>query len=412
MRQYATVREVLDVFRQRDVGFLAASVAYYAFVSLLPLVVLTVVAASTVGGEQLTNEVIRLAEDFLSPTGQAEFIGILTDTGGQSSATAVSVVVLLWSAMKVFRGLDTAFSTIYGVKHHLSLPVRLAEAFVGFVAIAIALGAVIVVGTLSPTLSGFPFAESLSIVLSLPALALVFLPVYYFFPDTDVTLREILPGTLFAAVGWVVLQVLFRLYAANVGGNPIYSVLGGILLVVTWLYFGSTVILLGAAINVVLADRADGRDQSIQTVAEQTQYERGIPGMTDEENGEGAPDITRLHREVRDLQTELDRFEDDVEDRTVRKEELKDELKGYVRSRVRRGHAHGWGPYLVLLYGTAMTLGAFYSPYIRGGWSILAMVVVWLSTLGLYALMLVVGFGVNALGLPGRLADWIRARRS
>jgi len=94
----------------------------------------------------------------------------------------------------------------------------------------------------------------------------------------------------------------------------------------------------------------------------------------------------------------------------VSKEDLESDLKRYVRSRVRRGKAHGWGPYLVLLYGTAMTIGAFV--YLAGLWAILAMVVVWLSTLGLYTLMVLVGLGVNAVGLPGRLADRVRSLRS
>ena len=131
--------------------------------------------------------------------------------------------------------------------------------------------------------------------------------------------------------------------------------------------------------------------------------------MKQEDDGP-APDITAIQREVRELRTELDRFESDVEERTVEKEDVESELKSYVRRRIRSGHAADWGPYLVLLYGTAMTLGAFY--YLRGGWSILAMVVVWLSTLGLYSLMLIVGFGINALGLPMRAADAVRNRGS
>ena len=137
----------------------------------------------------------------------------------------------------------------------------------------------------------------------------------------------------------------------------------------------------------------------------------GYSEMSQEDDGP-APDITAIQREVRELRTELDRFESDVEERTVEKDEVESDLKTYVRRRMRSGHARDWGPYLVLLYGTAMTLGAFYSPYIRGGWSILAMLVVWLSTLGLYSLMLIVGFGVNALGIPVRAADMVRNRGS
>ncbi len=115
------------------------------------------------------------------------------------------------------------------------------------------------------------------------------------------------------------------------------------------------------------------------------------------------------YEDFAELRREFERFEDEMEDRTVRREDLEADLRQYVRRRVRRGHARGWGPYLVLLYGTAMTLGAFY--FLTGVWAILAMLIVWLSTLGLYALMIVVGMATAALGLPGRAIEAVRKLR-
>jgi hypothetical protein len=113
--------------------------------------------------------------------------------------------------------------------------------------------------------------------------------------------------------------------------------------------------------------------------------------------------------ELLELREELEEFEEEIEDRTVDRESLERDLKKYVRRRVRRGHARGWGPYLVLLYGTAMTLGAFY--YLGGIWAILAMLVIWLSTLGLYTLMILVGITFTAIGVPRRLVERVRNLR-
>ena len=64
----------------------------------------------------------------------------------------------------------------------------------------------------------------------------------------------------------------------------------------------------------------------------------------------------------------------------------------------------------MLLYGTGMTLGAFY--YLDGGWAVLAMIVIWLSTLGLYALMVIFGMVVGGLSAVGRLRDVLGSLRS
>lgn len=110
------------------------------------------------------------------------------------------------------------------------------------------------------------------------------------------------------------------------------------------------------------------------------------------------------------LRERIDEFEDEIEDRTVHREELEHELKGYVRKRTRRGRARGWGPYLVLLYGTVMTVGAFY--FLGGLVAISAMIIVWLSTLGLYALMVTVRVTAAALELPGRIGRALSGLRN
>jgi Flp pilus assembly protein TadB len=138
--------------------------------------------------------------------------------------------------------------------------------------------------------------------------------------------------------------------------------------------------------------------------------EAGEAGEADPDAAPG-PDPDRTHRvservdyeDIAELRRELDRFEEEIDDRTVHRDELESDLKRYVRRRQRRGKARGWGPYLVLLYGTLMTLGAFY--FLNGVWAVLAMVVIWLSTLGLYTLMVLVGVTFTVAGLPGRLRD-------
>lgn len=131
--------------------------------------------------------------------------------------------------------------------------------------------------------------------------------------------------------------------------------------------------------------------------------------MSTDRSDEPAPDIGAVYEELKDLREDLDDFEDDVESRTVKRALLEEELKRYVRWRQRAGHARGWGPYLVLLYGTAMTLGAF--ALLDGLWAILAMVVLWLSTLGLYTLMIIVGFGIYLLSVPGRTRERLSSLR-
>jgi len=86
-------------------------------------------------------------------------------------------------------------------------------------------------------------------VLLIVCLCGAFFPMYYLFPDIDVTPREVLPGTVVGAVGWAILQVLFQVYVSLTGGGG--SLIASILLLVTWLYFIGVILLLGAVVNAV-----------------------------------------------------------------------------------------------------------------------------------------------------------------
>jgi membrane protein len=101
----------------------------------------------------------------------------------------------------------------------------------------------------------FEYQQLVGTLVLIVTLAIVFLPFYYVLPPVSVSVREILPGTVFAAVGWMLLQVTFLFYTQQASKYAAYGFLGAILLFITWLYFGSILVLLGGVVNAVLGRR-------------------------------------------------------------------------------------------------------------------------------------------------------------
>ena len=418
------VRTVVDAVQRTDATFVAASLAYYAFVSLIPLLALVVVAATVVGGEALSAEVLVLVGDLLTPAAQSDLLSAFQSDTGRGGVTVVGVALTTWGALKLFRGLDRAFGKVYGTTPG-GLVAQLKDALLVLVSVGAGVVGVTVVGGAVAflPLPGARFVAPLSLLLALVA---AFFPLYYVFPDAEVTARQALPGTVFAAVCWTLLGVGFGVYATFAGGSAVYGLLGGILLLVTWFYLGGVVLLVGAVVNAVLAgwsfaDDESGESPSDRQVQHPSDRHDGTTAMSESPDGtdrdeksdrtepRGAPDIGELEAEVERLRADLDDFERDVSDRTVEKPKLEAELKRYVRRRMRRGKARGWGPYLVLLYGTAMTIAGFV--LLDDVLAVVAMVVIFLSTLGLYVLFVLFGIGLNVLSVPARARDWVGERR-
>lgn len=409
-------RSLVTVVRDEQLTFLAAAIAYYAFVSIIPLLLVALAVASAVAGEALATEVLSLIGEFLTPQAATLIEGALVTGTGRGGATIVGLVVLLWSSLRVFRGLDIAFSRVYGQQAPIGLVEQVRDALLVLGAIGLGLGATVLLGTVLP-LSDVPlptYSGPLGLVV---VLSVVFLPIYYVFPDSGVNIREAIPGAVFAGGGWTLLSIGFSVYAARAASFQLYGIIGAVLVVLTWFYFGGLLVLLGAALNAVLAGQKDRQLQhggTHNTTQRMSDSDESPEDATDE-TSDSDDTVSTVesepvdHADLAEIRRELDRFEEEIDDRTVHRDELESDLQQYVRKRVRRGHARGWGPYLVLLYGTIMTVGAFY--FLSGGWAILAMLVVWLSTLGLYTLMLIVGVGLNASSLPLRAFRKLRELR-
>ncbi|MFB6090635.1 MAG: YihY/virulence factor BrkB family protein [Halobellus sp.] len=434
-------RSVVATVREREVTFLAAAISYYVLVSLVPILTLAVVAASVLGGAEFAAQIQSIAQRYLLPTG-SEFVSTaLADRTGRGTVSALSLAVTTWGALKLFRGIDVAFARIYGYPTSPILR-QLSDGLVTLATLGVGTVGVAVVAALM-TVVDLPLVDVVGPFVLLTVLAVAFVPLYSVIPDVRIPVRQALPGALFAAVGWAALSAAFGLYAQATSG--VAGALGGLLLLVTWFYFSGLLVLTGAAVNAVLSGRtglpgdaagaptgtstgattaalpsAHDRDRQVQhprsrrddrTMSEgdgTTPSEEADDGT--EVDPRGAPDIGQLEREIEELRADLDAFEDEVESRTVDRPDVESEMRRYVRGRLRTGKARGWGPYLVLLYGTAATIAAFY--FLSDLLAVVAMLIIYLSTLGLYLLFVVFGVGLNALGVPGRLVDWVRDRRS
>jgi len=269
----ALAREVGALVQGEQVTFLAAGIAYYAFVSVLPALLLLLAVASALGGDDLAARVVDASGDALSPVGQDLLRDTLVSASGRAPATVVSLPVLAWSALKVFRGLAIAFGRIYQIESNPSLFEQLRDAVMALSAVGLGLAALVVIGT-TIGYADVAFAGVVGTLGLVAVLTVVFLPLYYVFPDVDTSARAVLPGTVLAAVGWTVLGTAFRLYAESADQFALYGILGAVLLLVTWFYIGSIVLLAGATLNAVLAARADETGTHKRPPADNTDIER------------------------------------------------------------------------------------------------------------------------------------------
>jgi len=269
---------------------MAGSLAYHAFISLLPLLLLLLAISSTLGAGRLESALLSLTRAAVTPGAGEVLVAELRRAS--PGASALGVAVLLWGTLRIFRSLDTAFSDIYESGTANTVADQFADGLVVLVSVAAVVLVVAAIDATLSVLSASAIGRALRNLVLVTGVGLALLPMYYVFPDEpDLTVPEVLPGVAFAAVGLVAFQSLFRLYLAYSATASRESALASIIVFLTWLYFSGLVVLVGVAVNAVLTNRS--ADVSLEPVI------GGVPPTGDAPGGR--PDGATLARLVDDL---------------------------------------------------------------------------------------------------------------
>lgn len=252
-------RALVHEVRAENLTFMAGSIAYHAFVSLLPLLVLLVLTLSSFGGETLAELVFDVLEAVLTPRGRQLVTESLEHGSRVSGVSLFGFAILLWATLRIFRGLDQGFSAIYETESENTIVDQVKDGLLVLMVVVLAvLGAGIIHTWISfpPGLGG----EIAEVIFAVGVLTGALFPLYYIFPDTSITPVGALPGTVFAAIGVATLESLFRFYADVSSTGENYGILGGVIVLLTWLYVNSFVLLFAAALNAVLTNRSEDVD--------------------------------------------------------------------------------------------------------------------------------------------------------
>ena len=252
------IAAVIKKFGDDQAGQLAALIAYYAFVSLFPLLLVLV----TVLGFVLEGDAGERQRILDGTLGQFPIISDylkLHSLEGSGAGLIIGLLISLLAGLGITGAAQTAFNRIWHVpfKHRPNwLYSRLRG--VGMLAL---LGTITIVST---TVAGYVgtsnhgAASVVGGVLIAFALNLVlFMTAFKLLTAMDLHWRELLPGVVVAAVFWQLLQHLGGFYIDHElkRTGPLYGIFAVVLGLLAWLYLGAQLTIFAAEINTVKARR-------------------------------------------------------------------------------------------------------------------------------------------------------------
>jgi membrane protein len=256
-RRLSFLAAVAKKFGDDQAGQLAALIAYYAFVSLFPLLLVfaTVLGFVLQGNPSARQEIL---EGTLKQFPIAEDLR-LHSLSGSAVALAVGLVVSLLAGLGVTNAAQNAFNRIWNVpfKHRPNfLKTRLRGLGLLTVLGTLNIASTVVAGFLArytPSALGFVVATLVAFAFNLA----LFMTAFRLLSAVDVGWRGLLPGVIAAAVSWQLLQLLGGLYIEHQlkRTGPLYGVFALVLSLIAWLYLGAQLVIFAAEINVVRVRR-------------------------------------------------------------------------------------------------------------------------------------------------------------
>jgi membrane protein len=237
---------------------LAAMIAYFALLSFVPLTFLALALLGFTGRADESSFLVKeLKRDFpgTSVTAIVDLVRRVQDNA--ATLGIVGGVFLLWSALSLFSVLESAFNIVYG-RPNRSFLLGKAIAFGLMVGSLVTLFASLLAGSVgaalldhyAPGLLGNGFvAYGLSALVSALGVFAFLFSVYFLLTNDDLTLRDVLPGAIFATIALELSFQVLPLFTHFVRYNPTLSVFGGPAILLVWLYFMANGIVLGAELN-------------------------------------------------------------------------------------------------------------------------------------------------------------------
>jgi len=245
-----------------EVSALASQLSYSFLVSFFPftIFIMTLLGFSSIDAESVLFEIKGILPTSVYDLVHDTILEILSTK--DSNLLSFSIIFTIWSASSGLRGVIKGINKAYGKKENRSF---IKIIFVSII-ITIILGVLIILTILLLVFGqiiGYMIMEKLNLtymfywvwnitryIVILSSSVLMFSVAYRFIPSKKLKWKDVIPGALFATVGWIVCSFIFAFYVNNFANySRVYGSIGAVIILLVWLYLISIVIILGGEIN-------------------------------------------------------------------------------------------------------------------------------------------------------------------
>ncbi|MGB3260858.1 YihY/virulence factor BrkB family protein [Paenisporosarcina sp.] len=263
-------QELLARIQHVDVTALGAQLAFFFLLALFPLMIflVTLLPYLNLQEDQLFHILRTYAPDDVYKLIDGTLDEVLSDRNG--GLLSIGILATIWSASNGMNALIKSLNRSYDLEE--TRPFFIARAIsVIFTLLLIMLFVVALVlpifgeqiGTFIFSYLGYEqgfLTVWNNIRWTIPPVMIfvVFMLLYWIAPNRKLYLKSVIPGAIFATLGWILVSLAFSYYVSSFANySATYGSIGGIIVLMMWLYFSGTILMVGGQINAVMQERKE-----------------------------------------------------------------------------------------------------------------------------------------------------------
>ena len=237
----------------------ASSVSFYILLAFFPFVII-VFLLSTFISPTISNWLLHAIEVF--PDDVESIITSLVTNAEISSALIFALVgVSVWTLSSALVTLSNSLNVFYKVKETRSYIITRLLAILWAILFFVLIVSIMVIVVFGDLILGMLYRhfgiEPHGLALELAGYATLYIIVtfliaviYKFGPNIKIVFTSVIKGSAITTLLWVVSSYVFSIYVNNFARyHLLYGSIAGIIILVTWIYITSMVLLLGGEIN-------------------------------------------------------------------------------------------------------------------------------------------------------------------
>ena len=250
-----------------DVFALSSQLAYYLVLSFFPfmLFLMTLVGFSDLSSVEileglsviLPKKILELTQSTVKEVSDNQYTGLL----------GISIVLMIWTASSAFKAIIKSVNKSYNLKENRSFIKLSIISMLGILALALIIILALIMLVFGNVIGEYiksadKFYEIIFILWNIFRYVFIFIIMIFIFatiyrlaPAKKLTWKEVIPGSIFSTIGWLIVSFGFSFYIDNFNNySRFYGSLGAVFILMTWLFLISMIIILGVEINFVIAE--------------------------------------------------------------------------------------------------------------------------------------------------------------